>query len=149
MLIDRADFERFPDSYLVVANGYARMRKRISNVMMNVAVHRFVMGLESGDKRVVDHINGNKLDNRSANLRITDRSINALNRRTPYASNSTGFLGVSLDQRRVKNKYRAAIVIDQKHQSIGSFPTPEEAHAAYLAVKREIDPVPFLQESHE
>ena len=36
------------------------------------SVHRFILGLKHGDKKIVYHINGNRLDNRRANLGVTD-----------------------------------------------------------------------------
>src|ERR1044072_5764222 len=56
-----------------------------------VLLHRFIMGAKKGE--IVDHINGNVLDNRRENLRIVDRSTNAHNwhkSRNP----KSGFRGV-------------------------------------------------------
>lgn len=54
-------------------NGYARNRKLGS-------LHRWLLGLERGDKRWVDHINRDRSDNRRSNLRIgTSRVMNAQN----------------------------------------------------------------------
>lgn len=43
------------------------------------SMHRLVMGLGPGEGGIVDHVNRNGLDNRRENLRVTDKSGNALN----------------------------------------------------------------------
>jgi hypothetical protein len=78
----------------------------------------------------IDHINGDRMDNRIANLRDVPRSVNLQNQRRAKAHNALGVLGV----RKRGNRYAARI--DNAH--LGYFDTPEEAHAAYVAAKREM-----------
>src|SRR5688500_5130193 len=54
-------------------------------------MHRVVMGAPDG--LVVDHINGNRLDNRRRNLRICTQGENSLNRRKA-SNNTSGYIGV-------------------------------------------------------
>jgi hypothetical protein len=81
---------------------------------------------------LIDHINGNKSDNRFCNLRVVNESGNSQNVRKPNRRNQSGFMGVI----RFQNKWRASITINRKTYCIGDFKTPEEAHAAYLDAKR-------------
>jgi len=55
-------------------------------------MHRVLMGLSAGDPRVVDHIDGNGLDNRRQNMRICTAGENARNR--SRTTNTTGYKGV-------------------------------------------------------
>jgi hypothetical protein len=83
----------------------------------------------------IDHINGNKADNRICNLRDVDRSTNQQNAKKAQSNNkSAGLLGVSLHKSR--NKFRAQITYDKKRHHIGYFDTAELAYAAYLSEKR-------------
>ena len=87
-----------------------------------VYLHRFLMG--AGPGQVVDHANGDKLDNRRANLRICTLSENAANRR--YAR-SSGFRGVHRSNRR----WKAVVTVEGTMHRIGLFDTPEDAARAY------------------
>jgi hypothetical protein len=80
----------------------------------------------------IDHINGIRNDNRIANLRLATVEINAQNRRSNKRSKS-GLLGVVNGKRP-----SARIEVAGKSIHLGYFDTPEEAHAAYLAAKREL-----------
>lgn len=82
----------------------------------------------------VDHINGSKTDNRWRNLRPATRSQNMQNLFRAHADNTTGFLGVE----RKRGRFAARIAIGGRRMSLGIFDTPEEAHAAYVAAKREV-----------
>lgn len=89
----------------------------------------------------IDHINSNKQDNRIANLRDVDRSTNIQNLKAAKSHNSSGLLGVVLDRsKKTARKYTARIVYGGRQHSLGYFNTPEEAHAAYVAAKRDHHP---------
>jgi hypothetical protein len=74
-----------------------------------------------------DHINGDKGDNRIANLREASRSENSFNRPAPK-SNKSGVKGVHFD--RGRQKWMAYIKKDWKRYHLGRFDTMEEAVAA-------------------
>jgi len=95
-----------------------------------IYMHREILGMDGNDKRLVDHINGNGLDNRSANLRIATVSQNNMNSMISK-NNSCGYKGVYWDKHR--GCWIAAITINWKKIVIGCFDTPEEAHEAYCA----------------
>ena len=84
----------------------------------------------------VDHINGVRDDNRIVNLRDVSPSENQQNRRGPTSANKCGFLGVFAWQ----NKWRSRIKLNGRAIEVGMFDSPEAAHAAYLAKKRELHP---------
>jgi radical SAM protein with 4Fe4S-binding SPASM domain len=82
---------------------------------------------------VIDHINGNKSDNRFENLRDVTKTQNIQNQRKAQISNkSTGVLGV------FKNGSGFAARISHNNTKIylGTFKTTDEAKAAYIAAKR-------------
>lgn len=88
-------------------------------------MHRDVLGLLPGDKRLADHIRRlDTLDNRRSNLRIATRSQNGMNRTTP-AHNSSGIKGVSYDKDR--EKWRVQIQAHGKHYTKTGFLTKEAA----------------------
>jgi len=82
----------------------------------------------------VDHINGNKLDNKFCNLRLATRSVNAQNMRGPMRHNSTGYLGVTKASQ--KSGFVAKISVNGKRVYLGTFEAEVEAHEAYLKAKR-------------
>ena len=86
------------------------------------------MGLNRGDKRCVDHINGNVLDNRRSNLRICTRQQNAYNKRNKALPKS-GFRGV----RKAGTRWQALIFEQGKTKVIGSFADVLDAARAYDA----------------
>ena len=53
---------------------------RCSHGADRMYLHRLIVGLECDDEREVDHINGDSLDNRQANLRVVNRTSNNFNR---------------------------------------------------------------------
>ncbi len=94
-----------------------------------VFMHRLILGAEKGQE--VDHINGNGLDNRRANLRFCNRSQNSANtRRDPPKS---GFRGVYSDKR----LWAARISINGRRRSLGMFEDPADAARAYDAAAKE------------
>ena len=80
----------------------------------------------------IDHINGDKQDNRFENLREVTRFGNLQNMRSPTKANKSGFLGVCQHQ----NKWLVQIMINGKRIRESGFNTPEQAHQRYLELKR-------------
>jgi hypothetical protein len=75
---------------------------------------------------MVDHVDGNPLNNRRSNLRFCTHAQNMKNRKV-HRSNKLGVKGVHLAGKR----YRAEIKVDGQRYGLGSFLTLAEAAAAY------------------
>ena len=90
------------------------------------SLHRFIMGCEKNDGKIVDHKNLDTLDNRRENLRFVTRSGSNANRRGNAKSRS-GLKGIW----KHRNKWRACIKVNKKRIYLGLHSTPEKAYAAY------------------
>ena len=88
------------------------------------------------NKPCVDHINGIMADNRLVNLRWATYQENKFN--SQKSNNKRVPKGVSETQTLLGVRYRAMININGKNTHLGSFATPEEAHACYIATAREL-----------
>jgi len=86
-------------------------------------MHRLIM--QAPAHMIVDHINGDGLDNRRCNLRIGTQSLNGVNRKTTPGLYLRG-------ARPKKGLWQAYIKTGGKQKSLGYFATEHEAHAAYL-----------------
>lgn len=97
--------------------------------------HRLVWLWHTGTwpNRTIDHINGERMDNRIENLRLATMGEQAQNRGVSRKS-KTGALGVWFDERR--GKFAAEITVSGKRRLIGRFNTLVEAKAAYAEAKR-------------
>ena len=117
-----------------INKGYRRIA--IDGVVHNA--HRLVWLHVYGvhPKQEIDHIDGDKLNNRVANLRDVGRAVNAQNLRRPLKHAAVGLLGVSPSGA----KFTARVQIDGRQVYLGTFDTPDCAHAAYVAAKRVAQP---------
>ena len=82
----------------------------------------------------IDHINGDKLDNRILNLRNTTK---AQNNKNQHLSRGSYSLGVSEYKTKRGIRYRATITEDGKFKHLGSFDSPELAATAYTKYRKE------------
>jgi hypothetical protein len=105
------------------------MRGRI--FMTNAYAHRVAWCLYYGGwpSIEVDHINQNKSDNRISNLRLATPSENRCNR-GKQKNNKSGFKGVKKSA--TEGKWVSYIRANGKCYYIGTFPSKNEAHLAYV-----------------
>lgn len=126
---DLADFKWF--AHPSGDNFYAR-RSKDENPHRHMILHRIVLerilGRSLTKKELVDHIDGNTLNNRRSNLRLASASQNSKNRKR-QKNNHSGYKGVSWH---AKNRcWCAYIHVDKKSHYLGSFADPVSAHKAY------------------
>lgn len=118
--------------------GYVDKDKRISIRFRNklYKAHRLIWLLAHGKwpDGVIDHIDGNPLNNRLSNLRDVPQSVNTHNHRKARSNNTSGLLGVC--RRDDIGKFQAKIQVMGKVIFLGTFMTADEAHEAYLTAKR-------------
>jgi hypothetical protein len=96
-------------------------------------MHRLIM--QPRPDQVVDHINGDGLDNRRANLRICTQAENARNRRK--GTGTSRYKGVSLAKGRTK-PWRAQIRVGDQVRNLGYFADEGEAARAYDAAASQL-----------
>jgi hypothetical protein len=90
-----------------------------------VAMHRILLGLERGDPRVGDHRSGDRLDNRRANLRVTDHATNGANRAIVNELGTSKYRGVCWDKSR--DRWKAYAKINRRMHNLGYFDSEVEA----------------------
>jgi hypothetical protein len=126
-LVDVADAEMVGAYRWHMVWGYAVRKVYVGDKQLGVRMNRELLGLVPGDPDV-DHINGNKLDNRRGNLRVCTNAQNHQNRHRPGR-------GATWDARR--NRWRARVMLAGKQHNLGYFATREEAADAAAAFRRE------------
>ena len=89
-------------------------------------MHRFILGPK--DCEIMDHHDGNGLNNQRANLRVVTQTVNRVRVRR-LSRNKTGYRGVSWAKN--ARKYIALIYRGGKKYHLGYFDNLEEAGAAY------------------
>jgi len=110
------------EGYALRTFGPRKQRKR-------EMLHNFIMKIEVGTIRA-DHKNGNGLDNRKENLRLSTQQQNLRNRsHDPLAK--SGFRGVYFKKNVSKPWYSRIRVEGKKNIHLGYFITPEEAAKAF------------------
>lgn len=121
ILIDKEDYPLIKGKLCIDGSGYvAYGRERL---------HTTILKPNKGE--CVDHINGNKLDNRKSNLRICNQSSNSMNT-VVQTSNKTGYKGVHPARPALDGpRYTFQVTKDNKRYYHGSYKTPEEAARAY------------------
>lgn len=120
-----------------LCNGYMRCRADGENLF----VHRIIWLLFYGEwpSQHLDHMNGERIDNRLSNLRVVSPSENKQNVRRARSDNmSSGLLGVTLDRR--SGKWVAQIEVNGRNKKIGRFSDAMTAHLAYVEAKRRLHP---------
>ena len=139
-LVDDEDYEmltehkwyanRDKDKFYVMRNSPTDSNGKQKTIFM----HREITNAPKG--KVVDHINGNPLDNRRENLRVCTNQENTMNRRK-HRNNKSGYKGVCYMK---KKKYMisehskpwlAQIGHNQKNIFLGMYKAKEEAARAY------------------
>ena len=119
-----------PEDYTVASriawrlssSGYVIGSRRCEN---KLRLHRLITGAAGG--QFVDHINGNRLDNRRENLRICN---NTQNIRNQGKRRGRMFKGITRQQ---NGLWRAQIMVDRKKCNLGSFIDPQDAARVYDA----------------
>lgn len=88
--------------------------------------------------KTVDHINGNRSDNRIENLRLASYSENNQNKKYAQSNSNSKALGVCWHKK--ANKWQAHICVDGKRKYLGLYAEKEVAEQAYINAKRELHP---------
>lgn len=112
----------------ISSDGYRQVR--VGRKMMKA--HRVAWEIVNGpieDKLVIDHINGDRADNRISNLRLVDKTRNSHNRHSVV-----GYMWCESHQ-----SFRVNIRRFGKTKFVGYFKTALDARAAYLNAAREYE----------
>jgi hypothetical protein len=128
-LVDAEDYDRLVSMgrWHLHSGGYAAKSYRHPGGRSDVVfMHRVILNAPKGVE--VDHINGDKLDNRKANLRIADRYGNARNTRKIRVGTSR-YKGVCWKRR--SDRWYASIKANGRHVFLGHFDTEEDAARVY------------------
>lgn len=121
-LVDDEDFERTNKlKWCATING--KKIYAINNFAKRKYMHHFIYG----EKILLDHIDGNGLNNCKSNLRPATKSQNGANRSA-----------VGVFYNKLNKNWRSRIMCNGKTYEVGSFSSKEEAIVKYLEKKKEL-----------
>ena len=132
-IIDDEDLDKIKDfCWCYHGNGYAARGYHENGKLLIEKMHQRILG--KGKNRIeIDHINGNRLDNRKCNLRFVTHQQNIFNSRKKQPKragvNPSQFKGVTW--RNDRSKWRSSITKNGHKRYLGLFDTQQEAALAY------------------
>lgn len=132
ILLDKDIKEVFKDCRWTLLKGYVILQRQVNNKLYSEYLHRIIMNCPKD--KVIDHINGNKKDNRRKNLRVTSIRENANNQKRHREGKPVGIFYSKKD-----NLWVARIRDNGVRYSLGCYKTPEEAELAYQLEKLRIE----------
>ncbi len=117
-----------------VNNGYISVRFNNKSYQ----THRIIWKMHNGSDLPftdyeIDHIDGNRMNNKIDNLRLATRSENGWNITKAGANSASGIRGVSWDKRR--SKWESKIHVGGHKKFLGYFNSVSEAEEAYIAAR--------------
>ena len=129
--IDDEDYE-FVKGYTWYcdSNGYIRATVNQKTVLL----HRLIMNAPKGME--IDHVNGDKVDDRKSNLRICTHQQNVHNTKPTLNPRTSCYKGVCWHK--TTKKWQAYINFHRKKKYLGLFATEEESALAYNAKAEEL-----------
>ena len=135
VMVSNDDFKNLEGRRLsCISSGYVMIwNKEIGKVEY---LHRWLFGLKTGDKTVVDHIDGNVFNCQRNNLRTGTTSDNMCNRKKLILNNKchSKYKGVSL----VKGKWTAKVIKNKQCYYLGTFENEIDAAKAYNVRAQEL-----------
>lgn len=110
---------------------------RVVNIHnIHYSAHRLAwLWMTGDDPEEIDHINGNRDDNRFCNLRAASLTENRRNSKMK-STNKSGYKGVCWGKQH--NKWRSTITVNRRHIHLGLFNCPTAAHIAYCNAARKL-----------
>lgn len=129
------------------STGYRQVTLRIGGRTRRFLAHRLAFLLSAGAWPAfsVDHINGNRADNRWSNLRDVPHTVNTQNIHRARRHSQTGLQGVNYNPR--ANRYVSRITANGRKVVLGYFLTAQEAHEVYRKAKMRFHPLAFGQDN--
>lgn len=125
-LVNDADFKFLNQwSWFLGESGYPTRQTSIGKKILIFRMHSILRPPVKGF--VIDHADGNKLNNQKENLRYATPSQNSTNSKPPYDKKDSIYKGVCHSGK----NFRAYIVINGKQKHLGNFHTETEAAVAY------------------
>jgi hypothetical protein len=106
------------------SNGYNRIQFMKNEVMLHRVAYYMHYGVDPLEK-LVDHINGDKADNRIKNLRLVTNQQNLFNKSSLSKRNFSGFTGVFWSKK--ARKWQVSIVYNGKNIYLGLYSNKEDA----------------------
>ena len=133
LIVDEDDYERLSNYTWYLRNIDRTGLKYIACWMdgKNIPIHQVVTG-----QKLIDHINGDTLDNRKCNLRVVTKQQNSFNARKTRKKTSSKYKGVSWCKRR--RKWIAYICKNYKLKNLGYFPDEKIAALAYNEAAKQL-----------
>ena len=111
--------------------GYSTIGLNGKNYFMHRLIYLFFHGYLP---EIVDHIDGNKSNNRIENLRPANSSTNGYNSKLSK-KNTSGYKGVAWHQ--TSRKWKATINVNKKHIYLGTYNSAEEANKIVETYRKE------------
>lgn len=132
-LIDDENIEMLSQWKWHLNGGYAVGYRKYNGKAEYIKMHRFILNAPLDS--LVDHVNGDRLDNRIVNIRFCDRLQNSQNRKCRKNSTS-GYKGVLVFKNASFEGWQVRITVKGKKKFIGYFKEKILAAKAYDAAAR-------------